>query len=122
MKRICIEASTPYEVLIGAGLLDELGERVSAVVRPCRAAVVTDDVVAQIYLDRAAASLEQAGFSTERFVFPNGEGSKTLSTYAALLEWLAGCRLTRSDLVIALGGGVIGDLAGFAAARSAPVR
>ena len=116
MKRIHISASKQYDVLTGAGLFDELGARAAEVLRGQSAVVVSDTNVAPLYLDRALDSLRAAGFRAERFVFPAGEASKCPGTYIELLNFLAERRLTRADALIALGGGVVGDLTGFAAA------
>lgn len=117
MQTLHIAADRPYEVHIGAGLLDGLGTLVRAVCpRALRAAIVADDTVDALYGARAAASLAGAGLSVPRFSFAHGEMSKSLSVYGALLSALAAQGLCRSDCVLALGGGVTGDLAGFAAA------
>ena len=116
MKIVEVNTKSPYRVLIGTGLLRQTGAYAAEVVKPCRAALVTDDIVNGYYADTVEASLSEAGFSVCKFVFPNGEESKNAQTYLRLLEFLASQKLTRSDLVVALGGGVTGDLAGFAAA------
>jgi len=116
MTEIEVKASTSYKVRIGAGLLPETGRALAGVVSPCRAMLVSDDRVFPLYGKLVRASLEEAGFAVSEFVFPNGETSKNLATFGALLEALGAAGLTRSDLVVALGGGVVGDLAGFAAA------
>jgi len=116
MKTITVSASRCYEVKIGQGLLDALGAEAAAVLRPGKAAIVSDSNVWPLYGDRAAASLCSAGFQTVSYVFPAGEESKNGNTYLALLNFLAENHITRSDCILALGGGVVGDLAGFAAA------
>ncbi len=116
MKTVRVTASRSYDVLIERGLLDRAGERIARVLEPCRAAVVSDDTVFSLYGERLLRSLEGAGFETLSFVFPHGEKSKDLATYGRLMNVLCDARLTRTDAVIALGGGVTGDLAGFAAA------
>ena len=78
--------------------------------------IVTDGAVGPLYADRAAASLRAAGFETSVFTFPAGEQSKTLTTVAAIYDWLLDQRAERSSAIVALGGGVVGDIAGFAAA------
>ena len=83
---------------------------------PCRAAIISDTNVWPLYGERVRASLEKAGFSCVFYCFPAGEASKNLSTYSRLLSFLAGEHISRSDILIALGGGVCGDMAGFAAA------
>lgn len=113
MTRVGVAVTPPYEALIGAGLLDRLGE----LLRPLAAGsvmVVTEENVAPLYLDRAAASLSAAGFTVRTAVLPAGEATKSAEYYVNLLERFA--PLTRSDTVLALGGGVVSDLAGFAAA------
>lgn len=116
MIEIPVAVSASYDVLIERGLLQKMGARIAGVVRPCRAAVITDDTVAKHYLETVRASLESAGFSVCSYVFPAGEASKNLTTLSSILEFLAEQQLTRQDLVVALGGGVTGDMAGFAAA------
>ena len=117
MKTIKVQASTTYDIVIGEGLLAKTGDYCrKALGKPCRLCLVTDDKVAPLYLESVRESLEQAGFDVFYYVFPNGEGSKNTETLVELLEILAENRLTRSDALVALGGGVVGDLTGFAAA------
>ena len=113
---ISVDASVSYDVLIGNSLLKDLGTLSASVVKPGRAVLVTDDTVNALYGDRAVSALTDAGFSVSRFVFPHGEESKTLNTYAEILNFCAKEGITRSDVLFALGGGVVGDLTGFAAA------
>lgn len=114
-ETVRISTSRPYDVIIGSGILDSCGEYVAASLKSSRLAVVTDDNVAGLYLERVMKSLESSGFSVFSVVFPHGEGSKNMSVLAELLEKFAESGLTRADAVIALGGGVTGDMAGFAA-------
>ena len=116
MKTIHITASREYDVIIGRDLLDQLGEHARRVLKGKHAAVVTDSNVAPLYLGQAYASLKAAGFEVSTFSFPAGEENKNGNTYLTLLNFLAEKRLTRSDALIALGGGVVGDLTGFTAA------
>ncbi len=116
MKTIPIHASRTYDVLIGPGLLGQAGARLARLFGPCRAILVADDRVDALYGEALRASLREHGIRPERFVFPHGEASKTLATYGALLEAACALNLTRRDLLLALGGGVAGDLGGFAAA------
>ena len=116
MKIIHIDASSPYDVLISSGLLDCAGEHIRAVSDAASAVLVTDDRVDSLYSGRVETSLRSAGFHTYKYVFPHGEESKNISTWADLLEFCCSVHLTRSDLMVALGGGVTGDLTGFAAA------
>lgn len=117
MKVIPVHASRSYEVRIESGLLPSLGAQLlTRFGAPCAVMLVSDDSVYALYGAAAESALRSAGFRTEHFVFPHGENSKTLSTYAALQQALFEKNFTRSDVVVALGGGVAGDLAGFAAA------
>lgn len=116
MNTIHVAASRAYDVIIGCGLFSELGERAQRVVSGRKCMIVTDSNVAPLYLARAVSSLKSAGFETFSFAFPAGEPSKNGHTYLTLLNLLAEKRLTRADLLVALGGGVVGDLTGFAAA------
>lgn len=112
---IKINVDPPYEVAIGSGLLAECGERIKAVTGLCRVAVITDTNVAPLYLETAKKSLLSAGFEVCSLILPAGEQHKNMDTLSDILEQLAQNRLTRSDCIVALGGGVVGDMAGFAA-------
>ena len=142
MERIPVYASTDYEVIIGTELLDKTGEyiiealngagigsgglngagasSVGVNAKPIKkdavAVIVSDDNVFPLYGERLENSLHEAGFRTLKFVFPHGEKSKSLATYGELLEFMCESKVRRSDMIVALGGGVVGDLAGFAAA------
>ena len=116
IRTIPVSAAPAYEVSIGPGLLQTCGQRFKPLLGECRVAVITDTTVAPLYLETVLQSLEQADFATCSHVFPAGEGHKTLATLSDLLEFLASEHLTRTDCVAALGGGVTGDMAGFAAA------
>ena len=108
--------SRSYPVLIGPGLMDRLGELVRARLGAVRAAILTDDRVGPLYLARAQASLGAAGLSCAALTLPHGEETKCLGRAAEVYGFLAEAEITRRDAVITLGGGVIGDLGGFAAA------
>lgn len=117
MKTITIHASAEYDILIEKGLLDRVGELSLPVTGKVRAAIVSDDTVFSLYGERVTASLEKAGYTgITSFVIPHGEESKNLDSFTRLLTHLAEQGYTRSDVIFALGGGVVGDLAGFAAA------
>ena len=105
-----------YPIHIGSGLLDCLGTHVVEALGEISVAVVTDDNVAPLYLDRAVKSLEAAGLRVCTITLPHGEQTKCLDQLMNLYTFLCDSRITRKDAVIALGGGVIGDLAGLAAA------
>ena len=116
MKSIAVFApSGQYEVKIGSGLLPTVGREVSACTRAKRCVLVSGENVFPLYGNIVLESLCSAGLEAYPIVFPAGENTKCLQCYGELLEFLAGHTLTRSDCVIALGGGVTGDLAGFAA-------
>lgn len=114
VTEIHVKASQPYTVHIGKGLLEKSGSYIAELHAPCKIAIVSDSNVAPLYLDTVKRSLENAGFETVSYVFPAGEASKNIGTFSNILEFLAESRLTRTDMVAALGGGVTGDMAGFA--------
>lgn len=117
MKTVTVKVpSGQYEVKIGAGLLPSLGNEVRACTNAKRCGVIAGENVFPLYGETALESLRSAGLEAVSLVFPAGEKTKCLGRYGELLEFLAENRLTRSDCVIALGGGVTGDLSGFAAA------
>ncbi len=116
IRDIPVRTNPPYTVSIGPGLLDQCGGRLRELMAPCHVAVISDSNVAPLYLTRTKASLEAAGFAVSSCTFPAGEENKNLRTLSFLLEFLARQRLTRTDCVAALGGGVTGDMAGLAAA------
>jgi len=117
MTRIRIQTATPYEVEIGEGASAAAQQFVRSALHGARkAAIVTDSNVAAIHAEAVAGGFAAAGLDASTFVFPAGERSKNLETYAQLLDFLAARRLDRTDVVVAVGGGVTGDLAGFAAA------
>ncbi|MBR0785609.1 3-dehydroquinate synthase [Bradyrhizobium iriomotense] len=105
-----------YDIVIGRGMLSSLGERVAALRPGVRTAIVTDRTVAKYWLEPTEASLAAVGIPTSRIVVEEGEISKTYSGLEKVSEALIAAKIERNDLVIALGGGVVGDLAGFAAA------
>src|SRR6187399_1488144 len=105
-----------YDIEIGSDLLDRAGERLKAQFPGRRFGIVTDDAVGKAQLPRLAASLDAAGLGYSSIVLPHGESTKRWEKLGEAVEGLLAARLERGDLVIALGGGVIGDLAGFAAA------
>ena len=106
-----------HPVQVGAGLLDELGRLArEAGLKPGRAAIVTDSNVAGLYAERAARSLREAGFATALVEISPGEASKSFATVGVVYDRMGEAELDRSSAVFALGGGVVGDLAGFVAA------
>jgi 3-dehydroquinate synthase len=105
-----------YDIVIGRGLLSSLGKRLAAIRPNVRVAIVTDSAVAPLYLDMTEASLSEAGISSVRIIVPQGEKSKSFRVFERVCETLIAERIERGDVVVALGGGVVGDLAGFASA------
>ena len=105
-----------YSILIGPGVLDDAGAEIARIAPGVHCAIVTDARVAPLYLDRLSASLDQAGLRSTPIVCPPGEATKGYAEFARVCDALIEARIERRDIVIALGGGVIGDLAGFCAA------
>lgn len=105
-----------YDILIGAGLIEAAGQHLAPHLHRPRVAVLTEDRVAALHLPALAAAFDRAGIAHEALVLPAGEGTKGWDSLIRAVEWLLAGRYERGDLVIAFGGGVIGDLAGFAAA------
>ncbi|MBQ4361724.1 MAG: 3-dehydroquinate synthase [Lachnospiraceae bacterium] len=117
MKTIDIRTGRPYQVHIGSGIFSRAGEYVRSVLPGAvRAAVITDSNVGPLYLKEAEKALAGAGLEVISMTIKAGEESKNIGSFAEVLSFLAAGHITRSDCVIALGGGVVGDLAGFAAA------
>ncbi len=117
MKKITVNASKAYDIIIDKGILDRAGEYcLSALGDKTRLCILSDDNVAPLYIKRLADSLKAAGFDVLEYVIPHGEASKSTESLVELVEFMAESRLTRKDALVALGGGVVGDLGGFAAA------
>ena len=104
-----------YDIVIGRGVIHSLGARIAALRPGARTAILTDVNVAKHWLNAAETSLAQAGVASSRIIVGEGEASKTYPVFERVCEELLAAKIERSDLVVALGGGVIGDLAGFAA-------
>lgn len=104
-----------YDILIGAGLIDSAGREIASRGKSVRVAIVTDETVARLHLDRLNESLRDAGIDATPIIVPPGERSKGFATLETVTNAILAARLERGDVVVALGGGVIGDLAGFAA-------
>ena len=116
MKTISVKVEKQYDVLVGTGLLGEAGRLIAGLDSKIqKLMIVSDSNVAPLYMAQLRASLEAAGFEVFDFVFEAGEQSKTLNTIGDILGALAAAAFTRTDAVVALGGGVVTDMAGFAA-------
>ena len=116
MTTVTVNASKKYDVLIGDGLLNDIGVYVKKVKNQCKLALISDSNVWPIYGETAKNSLINSGFDVIEYIFPAGEASKNIETYFDIVNFLAKNHVTRSDALIALGGGVVGDITGFAAA------
>lgn len=116
MRKITVNAGGGYDVLIGRGLLKDCGKYVKTVTRAEKLAVVTDDKVDGIWGEKVVKAFENEGFAVCKFVFPHGEQSKNTDTLVKIWNFLCENNMTRSDCLAALGGGVTGDITGFAAA------
>ena len=116
MKTVTVTASKIYNIHIGSGLLSSVGAEAKLLGKAEKVCVISESTVWPLYGGTVMKSLTDAGFAVTNYVFPAGEESKNGSTYLDILNHLAQNGLTRSDLIVALGGGVVGDLAGFAAA------
>lgn len=115
MEIVKVSASKEYNVHIGTGFLDTIGEKICEIKKPCRVVLVSDDTVYSLYGARVKASLENAEYKVCEFVFPHGEDAKSLENFGKMQEFCAENSITRTDLFVALGGGVTGDLTGFVA-------
>lgn len=116
MKTITVNASVPYEVIIGNQLIENAGAYIKPVCNPSACVIISDSNVFPLYGNSLTDGLKSCGYQVFSFVFAAGESSKNAKTYIEILEFLAARKITRSDLLIALGGGVVGDITGFAAA------
>lgn len=115
MNYISVPASKEYQVIIGSGLHKKLGEHLQGLGLSGKAAIISDSNVWPLYGNVISNSLTRAGFQICSYVFPAGEASKNGSNFLSILNFMAENQLTRTDCVIALGGGVVGDITGFAA-------
>jgi 3-dehydroquinate synthase len=108
--------SRSYSVQIGSGLIDRAGSLIAPLLARRKVAVVTDETVAALHLMRLAASFEAEGIAVTALALPPGESTKGWQQFARCSEWLLEQKIERRDVVVAFGGGVVGDLVGFAAA------
>ncbi len=116
MKKLTVKVNDQYDILIEKGLLSQAGELIKNVLKCKKIVLISDTNVYPIYGDDIKKSLEEQGYEVFEFIFAAGEASKKTSTVIEMVEFMAENRLTREDGVVALGGGVCGDMAGFAAA------
>ena len=115
MEKVRVTASKEYNVHIGSEFLDSVGEMIAEIKRPCRAVIVSDDNVYSLYGEKVKSSLEKSEFTVFEYIVPHGENSKSVENFIKIQEFCAENNITRTDLFVALGGGVVGDLTGFVA-------
>ena len=116
MIKVTVSASKSYDVLIGCNLMQELGQYVSQFSKCTKVAIISDSNIWPLYGNIITNSLSAHNIPSCNFIFPAGEASKNGNTYLSILNFLAEEKITRSDMIVALGGGVVGDITGFAAA------
>lgn len=116
MRTVSVNTNTPYDIVIERGIINRTGELVKSVSNSAKVCVITDSNVGAIYGEMVVGSLREAGFDTAMFTFEAGEKNKRLDTISSMYSFMADFNMSRKDLVVALGGGVTGDMAGFAAA------
>ena len=119
MTVVTVNASKKYDIKIGADLLKTIGAEAASLGKARKVCIVSDTSVFPLYGAVVTKSLEDAGFDVNTYIFPAGEESKNGTNYLNLVNTLAEFQLTRTDLIVALGGGVVGDLAGFYIQRNA---
>ncbi len=115
MKIVNVNASRNYNILIENGLIDRSGELIRKITKAKNAVIITDDTVHALYSARVEKSLQGNGFDIFKYIIPHGEDSKSAKSFISILNYLADNKISRSDIIVALGGGVVGDLAGFCA-------
>lgn len=116
VKKIDLNTNSPYEILIDKNLLQYSGEHIKKFSSANKVLIITDDIVNELYTNTLTESLIKSGFEVFLFVLANGESSKTIQNAGRLYSFLVKNKFTRTDLIIGLGGGVVGDIAGFVAA------
>ena len=115
IRKVHVSASKNYSILIGQSLIANVADFVLDVHKPCKVLIVTDSTVNALYGQVVLDSFKSVGFEVSIFEFTPGEESKCLNTINDIVEFLASNEFTRSDLIVALGGGIVGDISGFAA-------
>ncbi|MGN1411823.1 MAG: 3-dehydroquinate synthase [Oscillospiraceae bacterium] len=116
MKIVSVKASQSYDILIERGLIYKTGKIMNDLVKSKKVAIITDDIVDELYSDIVIKSLSEYGFEVCKYVFPNGEQSKSMNNLSIIYDFLSRNSITRTDSIIALGGGVVGDITGYASA------
>lgn len=116
MKTITVNTSKVYDVCLGKELIHQLPNLIAPFCKGRKVGIITDDNVDAIYATAVMRDLEAEGYQVSKFVFSNGEESKNINTLSDILEYFASCHFTRKDYFISIGGGVVGDITGLAAA------
>lgn len=115
MEKVKVNTSKEYTVHIGSGILQTVGEKIKEIKRLCRVVIISDDIVFPLYGEKVKKSLVDSGFSVCEYVFSHGEDAKSLENFGKIMDFCVENNITRTDLFVALGGGVTGDLTGFVA-------
>lgn len=116
IKKVTVNGvKKPYDILIGNNILNILPKKISELTKAKSVVIITDDNVDKLYSNKVFNIIKDAGFNTFKFVFPHGEKHKTMETVCDILEFMAKNLVTRSDVIVALGGGIVGDVSGFVA-------
>ena len=116
MKRIAVNTSKSYDVLLGSGLIGRLPTLIAPLCQGRKIGIITDDTVERLYANKVAQDLSTAGYQVSTYAFPHGEGAKHIGTLSDILEFFAERHFTRKDIFLSVGGGVVGDITGLAAA------
>lgn len=114
-KKVKVRASRSYDITIGSSILRNAGEIICKSKPLCKVGIITDDIVDPLYSYTLSEALKSVGYNPVKYVIRNGEKSKNAENFIKITEFLAENSFTRSDLIVALGGGVVGDISGFAA-------
>ncbi len=116
-KKVTVSGvAQPYDIIIGKDILNIIPDKINELTGAKNVVIITDDNVDRLYSEKVLNIVNNAGFNALKFVFPHGENHKTMETVCDILEFMAENNVTRSDLIIALGGGIVGDVTGYAAA------
>lgn len=116
MKTITVNTSKAYDVCLGDGIIHLLSDLIDPLCKGRKVGIITDDIVDVLYACAIKEDLEAHGYQVCKYVFPHGEESKSINTLSDILEYFASCHFTRKDFFISIGGGVVGDITGLAAA------
>ncbi len=115
-KKVTVKGvKKPYDIIIGNNILNIIPDKIKEFSKAKNVVIITDDNVDKLYSEKVIGFIQSAGFNTLKFVFLHGENHKTMHTICDILEFMAENNVTRSDLIIALGGGIVGDVSGYAA-------